>query len=458
MIRTGGESPGRSTARWLLPALGGLLGGVLLLGVFVAIYGIGGDGDPANPGLDASALDAGEATAGSIPADSTASSTIVGDAAADIGSPSPTSAPSVVGATASADGDHPAGTGVDAESPGSTTTTITGGTRGTGGTGAEGGATAGASPPPTAAGSSTTAADGGPTSIAPTRPATRPLGPIDGRLFADDTNSAARWAEANAGDARATAIGQTIGRQPIARWFGDWNGDVEADVAAYVDRARAAGSIPMLVAYNIPDRDCGLHSAGGAADFTEYRTWIGDLADGLGDGPAYVLLEPDSIALDGCAGSDRNRALADAVVEVKTSCGQCRVYLDAGHSNWVAPGDMAGRLRSAGVLQADGFFSNVSNYNTTSAEQSFGSAVLAQLGNPSGLGQVIDTSRNGNGPPSDGAWCDPSGRAVGPAPTLDTGTANVHALLWIKVPGEADGCIAGAGQFVPDRAYELATS
>jgi endoglucanase len=32
----------------------------------------------------------------------------------------------------------------------------------------------------------------------------------------------------------------------------------------------------------------------------------------------------------------------------------------------------------------------------------------------------------------------------------------LDAYLWIKLPGEADGCIAGAGQFVPQRAYDLA--
>jgi endoglucanase len=46
---------------------------------------------------------------------------------------------------------------------------------------------------------------------------------------------------------------------------------------------------------------------------------------------------------------------------------------------------------------------------------------------------------------------------VGRAPTLATGVPSVAAYLWIKLPGEADGCAAGAGQFVPDLAYALAT-
>lgn len=98
---------------------------------------------------------------------------------------------------------------------------------------------------------------------------------------------------------------------------------------------------------------------------------------------------------------------------------------------------MANRLRDAGVLNADGFFTNVSNYYPTANEAAFGQQVLAALGNPNGLGQVIDVSRNGNG--SNGEWCDPAGRAIGTDPTLNTGSSTVHAHLWIKVPGEADG-------------------
>src|SRR5690606_25888829 len=40
--------------------------------------------------------------------------------------------------------------------------------------------------------------------------------------------------------------------------------------------------------------------------------------------------------------------------------------------------------------------------------------------------------------------------------TTETGDPMIDAFLWIKLPGEADGCIAAAGQFVPQRAYEMA--
>ena len=286
---------------------------------------------------------------------------------------------------------------------------------------------------------------------------TLPPAPVQvaGQLFVDSTNSAAQWASNNSTDPRAATIASEIGSQPIARWFGDWNSNVGADVAAYVNRATAANAVPALVAYNIVNRDCGQHSSGGAANFAQYDAWISSFASGLGNSGAIVILEPDALALNGCASSERNDALASAVDTIKSTCANCTVYLDAGHSNWVAPADMANRLLAAGVLSSDGFFTNVSNYNATSNETAFGAQVLNQLGNPNGLGQVIDTSRNGNG--ANNEWCDAPGRAIGDDPTLQPGSSTVDAYLWVKVPGEADGCIAGAGQFVPDRAFELAT-
>jgi endoglucanase len=109
---------------------------------------------------------------------------------------------------------------------------------------------------------------------------------------------------------------------------------------------------------------------------------------------------------------------------------------------------------AAGVRNADGFYSNVSNFRTTADEVAYGRSILNAIG-AANLHQVVDTSRNGRGP-NGSQWCDPAGRGVGTGPTTSTGEASVDAFVWVKPPGEADGCAAGAGQFVPDLAYELA--
>ena len=53
---------------------------------------------------------------------------------------------------------------------------------------------------------------------------------------------------------------------------------------------------------------------------------------------------------------------------------------------------------------------------------------------------VIDTSRNGLGPPPDepdrdDEWCNPRRQALGQAPTARTGMLGLTALLWSKLPG-----------------------
>src|SRR6185503_11176622 len=130
--------------------------------------------------------------------------------------------------------------------------------------------------------------------------------------------------------------------------------------------------------------------------------------------------------------------------------------LDGGHSAWNSAGDQANRLRAAGVQFADGFFTNVSNFNSTANEANYGRAVLSALSS-AGIGgkhQIIDTSRNGG---ASGDWCadDNTDRRLGQYPTLNTGDANVDGYLWVKPPGEADGCAFQAGSFQPQLAFSL---
>ncbi|NUT51530.1 MAG: endoglucanase, partial [Saccharothrix sp.] len=141
--------------------------------------------------------------------------------------------------------------------------------------------------------------------------------------------------------------------------------------------------------------------------------------------------------------------------KLKSGSSQAKVYYDIGNSAWLSPSEAANRLRAADISNsADGIASNVSNYRSTSDEVAYVKNILNAVGD-SRLKAVIDTSRNGNGPLGT-EWCDPAGRAIGTPSTTNTGDSRIDAFLWVKLPGEADGCIATAGQFVPQRAYDLA--
>ena len=286
-------------------------------------------------------------------------------------------------------------------------------------------------------------------------------GTLTGTLYRDTDTPVARWVAANPNDSRTSLISSRIASQPATRWLSNFNtGTVQAEVSGYVGAAVAAGRVPALTLYGIPNRDCGGASAGGAADLTQYQTWVGNIARGLAGRTTLILLEPDSIALQTCLSAGeitaRGQALATATRTLKAA--GAKVYLDGGHSAWNSPAEQAGRLVNAGIADADGFYTNVSNFQSTSSEAAFGRSLISALAGRGAAGkrQIIDTSRNGG---AAGDWCgdDNTDRRLGRYPTLDTGDANIDAYLWVKPPGEADGCTYPAGSFQPALAASLAT-
>lgn len=277
-------------------------------------------------------------------------------------------------------------------------------------------------------------------------------------LYVDPSNHAAQtalaWRTTRPADA---ALMERVGRAPQAVWFGGWNADITTAVASVASTANDLGQLPVLVAYNIPQRDCGQYSAGGVNSADAYRAWIRGLADGLVGRKAVVILEPDALAgmdcLDANDRATRTSLLADAINVLKGNL-QTYVYLDAGHARWHAASAIAQRLTAANIARADGFSLNVSNFIATDESVSYGASVSALIG---GKHFVIDTSRNGQG--SNGEWCNPAGRGLGIMPTTSTGHTLADALLWIKRPGESDGTCNGgptAGAWWADYALGLA--
>ncbi|MFI5839040.1 glycoside hydrolase family 6 protein [Catenuloplanes sp. NPDC051500] len=290
---------------------------------------------------------------------------------------------------------------------------------------------------------------------------TTPANAAESPYYVDPETQAAEWAAANPNDSRAAVIRDRIASVPQPRWYTQNNpGTVAGEVDAFVGAAAAAGKIPILVVYNIPNRDCSGASGGGLPNHAAYRAWVDQVAAGLRGRPAAIILEPDVLAqMTSCqTQSQQNEvyaSMAYAGKALKNASAQAKVYFDAAHSAWLAPAEMAARLVRADIANsADGISVNVSNYRTNAESLPYIKAVIAATGD-STLKGVIDTSRNGNGP-AGSEWCDPGGRAIGIPSTNAVSDPILDAYLWIKLPGEADGCIASAGQFVPQRAYDLA--
>jgi endoglucanase len=283
--------------------------------------------------------------------------------------------------------------------------------------------------------------------------------PLAGKQLYVDPNSEARrqaetWRRSRPADAALIA---RIASQPTAKWLGGWIADIHREVDQAVATITRAGALPVFVAYNIPGRDCGSYSAGGAGGGDAYRSWIHDFARGVGGRSAMVILEPDALAQMDClkepARQERLALMREGVLALKAQ--RASVYIDAGNAQWLQPPVIAQRLQAAGIERADGFALNVSNVAATSLNVAYGEKLSRLVG---GKHFVIDTSRNGIPGTDPKQWCNPQGRALGVAPTTNTGHPLIDAFLWVKTPGESDGTCGGgpaAGSWWADYALEL---
>jgi endoglucanase len=187
-------------------------------------------------------------------------------------------------------------------------------------------------------------------------------------------------------DSKSADLIRSMVKQPQAVWFtGGTPRQAEREVRKTMRDAALQRAVPVLVAYNIPWRDCAQFSAGGATNRDEYLAWIDAFAEGIGRRKAVVILEPDGLGIipyydpigdtpmEWCrrcdadpetAASDRF-IMMNAAVDRLTAQPSTKVYLDGTHSAWLGVGDAAHRLVQAGVERADGFILNVSNYRLT---------------------------------------------------------------------------------------------
>ncbi|MFG2355926.1 glycoside hydrolase family 6 protein [Streptomyces sp. NPDC048521] len=284
-------------------------------------------------------------------------------------------------------------------------------------------------------------------------------------FWVNPDGTAARQAAALAKAGRKAEAEQIrkIAEQPVGEWIGPENPQEEA--RGFTEAAEKSDRTALLVLYNVPHRDCGQYSRGGAADGDAYRAWLDGVARGIGDRSAVVVLEPDAVLhlVDGCTPEEFHEErydLLDGAIAKLKSLKNTKVYLDAGNPGWGRPDQIFQPLQRAGIDRADGFSVNVSNFYSTQDSLAYGKQLSAKVG---GKHFVIDTSRNGNGPYEGGdpaeRWCNPPGRALGETPTTRTADPLVDAYLWVKRPGESDGqCKGGpkAGQWWARYALALA--
>ncbi|MFG1685651.1 glycoside hydrolase family 6 protein [Nonomuraea sp. NPDC049269] len=341
-------------------------------------------------------------------------------------------------------------------------------------------------------------------------PGENPLRADGVRFYTQPDTEAARQARTWSAQGRTAdaALMRAMSEVPQAIWLaGGSPADVSRTVREIVTQADRQRTVPVFVTNNIPGRDCW---NGGAPNTETYRAWIDAVAEGIGNRPAVVALEPSGLARipggpecprGGEAAAVQRYGDLSYAVETLTGLADTAVYLDGGLAGWPGFTQIADRLVNAGAARADGFYVNIVGYRptdrslayaaklsrcvllrTVSRTASCADAALAAVPDDTpGLPHfVVDTSRNGTGewqPPAGrfpvpDEWCNPPGRGTGARPTAGTGRPLADALLWLNSPGFSNGqCTRGtpgpadpaygivtpaAGQWWPDQALDRA--
>ncbi|QUC59269.1 glycoside hydrolase family 6 protein [Streptomyces sp. A2-16] len=285
--------------------------------------------------------------------------------------------------------------------------------------------------------------------------------------------------------------------------------------------------VVQIVIYDLPGRDCAALASNGELgpnDLDKYKSqYIDPIASILSESKyaglrIATVIEPDSLpnlvtnaggtptTTDACVAMKANGNYEKGVSYALDKLGtipNVYNYIDAGHHGWLGWDSNLGpavqefakvaTTNGASVKDVTGFIVNTANYSPTKEpylkvtdtvngqtvrqskwvdwnqyvdEQSFAQAMrdkLVAAGFESGLGMLIDTSRNGWGgtarPTGPGAqttvdgyvdasridrrihagnWCNQSGAGIGERPTAAP-AAGIDAYVWVKPPGESDG-------------------
>ncbi|WP_433514512.1 glycoside hydrolase family 6 protein [Nonomuraea sp. CA-143628] len=302
---------------------------------------------------------------------------------------------------------------------------------------------------------------------------------------------------------------------------------LRAHLDAAVTQDAANGSAPLtvqFVIYDLPNRDCSALASNGELLVAEnglnrYKTeYIDPIAAIMSDSKyanlrIVTIIEPDSLpnlitnlSFPKCAEANSTGAYVQGVqyaLNKLHAMSNVYTYIDAAHHAWLGwdsnfnpsvnlfYSTAAGA--AAGVDSVDGFIVNTANTSATKElyftinstvngtsvrqskwvdwnwyvdETSFAQALRTALigkGFKSGLGMLIDTSRNGwggsarpSGPSTStdlntfvdqsridrrihaGNWCNQSGAGLGARPTANP-DSGLDAYVWVKPPGESDG-------------------
>jgi cellulose 1,4-beta-cellobiosidase len=320
---------------------------------------------------------------------------------------------------------------------------------------------------------------------APSSEPSPPINPFLNAGFYVDPHFSDKVSQSQRLEPELSAALDIVKRQPTALWL-DRIAAISSlpnwlDAALTQAKDERIATVPVIVVYNLPNRDCAAKASSGELHIEEdgerrYRAeYIDQIALHLSnhsDQKVAIVLEPDSLpnlvsnmGVPKCAISKDVYMHSVAYAIAKLSLPNVSIYLDAAHAGWL--GWEANQTKMMAVVmevlrlaggreRIRGFATNVANFNAL--EGNWGNELepsnpaanelayvrsLAKTAANAGLvnpGFLIDTSRNGraNTRTRWGNWCNIKGAGLGERPSVAP-TELVDAYFWVKPPGESDG-------------------
>ena len=137
-------------------------------------------------------------------------------------------------------------------------------------------------------------------------------------------------------------LASKIFEYPTAFWYGERNGKEMKDLDKSLKRLfkRTLPGLPILVVYNLPNRDIGQYSKGGAKTKDSYLNFLKSFADGIGNNKPILIYEPDSLVhtaeMSTEDASFRISLMKEGLKILTDNC-DALIYIDIGHSNWLSP-------------------------------------------------------------------------------------------------------------------------
>ena len=246
--------------------------------------------------------------------------------------------------------------------------------------------------------------------VAPVEPhAENPTNPLARRLWGVYRGPQDQvWRPYTRSQGRTTAALATIAERPRTKWYGKYLPDsrVRSTVTDYVASSQAGNPetlAQMAVFRMVPWEGEACRRPTTPAEAASYRTWIQELAAGIGSAHTLIVMQPDGPFLLCAPDRAVKSELLTWATKTLSELPNTSVYIDAGAADWCEGGTAQESFRCAQILEltgiehARGFALDSTHYTGPVENIDRGMEIIAELVADGYAAPqfIIDTAKSG---------------------------------------------------------------